>query len=56
MDLSPRSFRTKFGGLFLFLPDLARVWLDTILRQAGFERTDTPIPWLGRRKLRLTFD
>lgn len=36
LDLSARSFRTKFGGLFLFLPDLARVRLDTILRQADF--------------------
>jgi transposase-like protein len=36
VDLSARSFRTKFGGLFLFLPDLARVRLDGILQQAGF--------------------
>jgi hypothetical protein len=36
LDLSPRSFRTKFGGLFLFLPILASIPLDRILRQAGF--------------------
>jgi hypothetical protein len=31
LDLSPRSFRTRFGGLFLFLPDLVRVGLDALL-------------------------
>jgi hypothetical protein len=36
LDLSPRSFRTKFGGLFLFLPTLASIPLDRILRDAGF--------------------
>jgi hypothetical protein len=36
LDLSPRSFRTKFGGLFLFLPILAAVRLDRILQGAGF--------------------
>ena len=33
LDLSPRSFRTKFGGLFLFLPMLASIPLDRILRE-----------------------
>jgi hypothetical protein len=36
LDLSPRSFRTKFGGLFLFLPILASVRLDRILQDAEF--------------------
>ena len=36
LDLSPRTFRTRFGGLFLFLPFLARVPLDTLLKRAGF--------------------
>src|SRR5271166_23635 len=36
LDLSPASFRTKFGGLFLFLPMLATIPLDRILRDAGF--------------------
>ncbi|MBU0718211.1 MAG: hypothetical protein KJ749_08190 [Planctomycetes bacterium] len=36
LDLSPREFRTKFGGLFLFLPFLAEVPLDKILDRAGF--------------------
>ena len=36
LDLSPASFRTKFGGLFLFLPMLASIPLDRILQDAGF--------------------
>ena len=37
LDLSPRQFRTKFGGLFLFLPYLAAMPLEKIFRQ-----TDLP--------------
>ena len=36
LDLSPRQFRTQFGGLFLFLPDLAACDLPGILARAGF--------------------
>jgi transposase len=36
LDLTPRSVRTQFGGLFLFLPILAQISLDTILRQIDF--------------------
>ena len=36
LNLSPRTFRTQFGGLFLFMPTLAQVPLDTLLRQVGF--------------------
>jgi hypothetical protein len=36
LDLSPQSFRTKFGGLFLFLPMLASIPLDRILRESRF--------------------
>jgi hypothetical protein len=36
LDLAPRSFRTQFGGLFLFLPTLAAIPLDRLLRRAGF--------------------
>ena len=39
LDLSPASFRTKFGGLFLFLPLLAAIPLDRILHTAGFPGT-----------------
>jgi hypothetical protein len=35
LDLGPRQFRTQFGGLFLFLPALAAVGLDQLLRKAG---------------------
>jgi len=35
LDLSPRQFRTQFGGLFLFLPALAAVRLDQLLQRAG---------------------
>ncbi len=30
-DLSPRSFRTQFGGLFLFLPSLVQIGFDRII-------------------------
>jgi hypothetical protein len=36
LDLSPRQFRTQLGGLFLFLPTLATLPFDQILRQAHF--------------------
>jgi len=39
LDLGPRRFRTKFGGLFLFLPYLANIPIDKILDQAGFPGT-----------------
>jgi len=34
LDLAPRDFRTKFGGLFLFMPYLAALPLDQIFQQA----------------------
>jgi hypothetical protein len=39
LDLSQRSFRTKLGGLFLFLPYLAKIPLDQMLADAGFPGT-----------------
>ena len=36
LDLTPRQLRTQFGGLFLFLPYLARVPLESMLDRAGF--------------------
>ena len=39
LDLSPRQFRTQFGGLFLFVPVLAQIPLPTILRTAHFPGT-----------------
>jgi hypothetical protein len=35
LDLSPRQLRTKFGGLFLFVPTLATLPLDQILKDAN---------------------
>jgi hypothetical protein len=35
LDLAPRRLRTRFGGLFLFLPTLASIPFDRIARQAG---------------------
>jgi hypothetical protein len=39
LDLSPRRFRTQFGGLFLFLPYLAQTPLESILKEAEFPGT-----------------
>lgn len=36
LDLSCRRFRTRFGGLFLFLPYLARIPFDQMMEKAGF--------------------
>lgn len=36
LDLSSRRFRTRFGGLFLFLPYLARIPFDQLIKEAGF--------------------
>jgi hypothetical protein len=35
LDLQPRTLHTKFGGLFLFLPLLATLPFDRLVRQAG---------------------
>jgi hypothetical protein len=35
LDLSPRTFRTRFGGLFLFLPWLVSSKLDSLVQKAG---------------------
>jgi hypothetical protein len=39
LDLSEHRFRTKFGGLFLFLPYLVPLKLDTLVKRAGFPGT-----------------
>lgn len=36
LDWSPRHFSTKFGGLFLFVPDLVALRLDKLLEEADF--------------------
>ena len=35
LDLQPRQFRTQFGGLFLFVPFLAQIPFDRLVRRAG---------------------
>jgi len=39
VDLTPRHFRTKFGGVFLFLPYLAELPFDAIMQKAGLPGT-----------------
>ena len=39
LDLEPRSFRTKFGGLFLFLPALAELGFDRVIRRCDLPGT-----------------
>lgn len=34
LDLAPRHFRTKFGGVFLFLPALAQLPFDELMKRA----------------------
>jgi len=36
LDLSSKKLRTRFGGLYLFLPFLAGIPFDQLLEQAGF--------------------
>ncbi len=43
LTLKPRRLRTKFGGLFLFLPLLAKIPLEDLLHQADFPGS-TKIP------------
>ncbi len=40
LDLSPRSFRTPFGGLFLFLPLLASLRFDQLAARSGLPGSD----------------
>jgi hypothetical protein len=54
LDLSPRQFRTRFGGLFLFLPLLVPTDLDRILKQARFPGSQrVPAPHAVRSLLGL---
>jgi hypothetical protein len=39
LSLEPRQFRTKFGGLFLFMPFLVTLPLERLLKEAGFPGT-----------------
>jgi len=39
LDLTARRFRTKFGGVFLFLPCLAELPFEAMMRRAGLPGT-----------------
>jgi len=39
LSLDPRTVRTKFGGLFLFLPMLAEIGFDRVIRRCGLPGT-----------------
>ena len=54
LDLRSRRFRTRFGGLFLFLPTLVATDLEGILQQAGFPGSQqVPAPQAMRSLLAL---
>jgi hypothetical protein len=51
LDLSPRQFRSKFGGLFLFLPFLASIPFDQFLKKARFPGSKMIPPGHAMRSL-----
>lgn len=54
LDLSPRRVQTKFAGLYLFLPFLARIPFDTIHEELGLPGTKmVPAPHAVRSLLAL---
>ena len=54
LDLAPRSLRTHYGGLFLFLADLARLDFDGLVQQVGLPGTaQVPAPQALRALLAL---
>jgi hypothetical protein len=54
LDLEPRTVRTKFGGLFLFLPMLAELGFDRLIDRCGFPGSQSvPAPHALRSLLAL---
>jgi hypothetical protein len=54
LDLRPRTAHTKFGGLFLFLPTLAALPFDRLIRRAGLPGSQmVPAPHAVRSLLAL---
>jgi hypothetical protein len=51
IDLTPRAVHTKFGGLFLFLPDLIAADLDAVLARSGFPGSSMVPPGCALRSL-----
>jgi len=57
LDLSPRSFRTQFGGLFLFLPFLIQIGFDRIINSIDLPGSAMiPAPCAMRSLLSLNTD
>jgi hypothetical protein len=44
LDLAPRRFRTRFGGLFLFLPTLAAIPFDKLLAKVRLRSAAAVLP------------
>jgi hypothetical protein len=54
LNLEPRTLRTRFGGLFLFLPALASISFDQVIRKSGLPGTKmVPAPAAVRALLAL---
>lgn len=51
LDLAPKSFRTKFGGLFFFLPFIAAIPFDDIAEHAGLAGSKMVPPGCAIRSL-----
>jgi hypothetical protein len=51
LALAPRRFRTRFGGLFLFLPTLAAIPFDQLLAEVGFPGSQMVPPGHAMRAL-----
>jgi len=51
VDFSPREFRTDVGGLFLFVPMLARLDFDPIMHNAGLPGSRMVPPGAAMRSL-----
>lgn len=51
LDLTPRRLRTKFGGLFLFLPFVAEMPFDRLVEDAGFPGSKMVPPGAAVRAL-----
>jgi transposase len=56
LNLEPRQIHTHFGGIFLFLPYLAQIPFDQMLKQAHFPGTKTHRPLSRGTGLRLEAD
>jgi hypothetical protein len=51
LRLEPRQFHTRFGGLFLFVPDLVQIGFDQLMTQAGLPGSQMIPPGHAMRSL-----